>query len=232
MLQLVRNIYGGTIKPKNIETAIYSKPGNKIILLLKIFFVKIILSYSLVFFLSFFKNFENNTVQSIEEDFGLQLSFLIVVIIVPIYEEIIFRLPLVYRPINLALSVFGLCYFFLSSFIFGSNFLTLDINLFYKLVFSLVVALSVYFGGKRFSRLGSFWNGNFQVIYYSSILLFGFAHILNFKINFENYYLLPLVISPHLLAGIILNYIRIKLGFLFCCLFHIFNNLFVFILTI
>lgn len=60
----------------------------------------------------------------------------------------------------------------------------------------------------------------FKYFFYLSIVLFGLIHIFNFEGNTHLYYMAPLLIAPQLMAGVILGYIRIKLGLKWSILLH------------
>lgn len=231
MIQLIKGVFNALIFPQSIVRAKNPNLIMVLTILLKLFFFKILVSIGLLLILDLFETVENNSLQNIEESLGLPLSFLIIVLIGPLYEEVIFRLPLKYKPIYLSLSVFTVSYIFFSSIIFGSNFLELDFSLLYKLIFSFLLSITVYIWLSNTTKISNFWAKNLRLVYICSILIFGLSHTLNFELNEGNYYLLPILISPHLIAAIILNYLRMKFGFIYCFLFHFSNNLFVFILS-
>ena len=68
----------------------------------------------------------------------------------------------------------------------------------------------------------NFWNRHFAVIFYLIALLFGFAHSFKSGNVWTPLYLLllPLLILSQSIAGLILGYIRLRLGFLWAVLFH------------
>jgi len=149
----------------------------------------------------------------------LWIFFLLVVIIAPILEEVIFRLSLIFDPINIALSVSTLialiihkvCNGFITIMTFAFLFLLL-----YQLVFKYRVEFI------------SFWNKYFKYIFYFLSITFGLVHISNYKfVEVGQYFIAPLLIFPQLAIGFILSFTRVyyKRGFLICIIFHALMNM-------
>ncbi|WP_027075886.1 CPBP family intramembrane glutamic endopeptidase [Maribacter antarcticus] len=65
----------------------------------------------------------------------------------------------------------------------------------------------------------------FKYAYYISIILFGTLHIFNFDTLNEQYWAVPLLVSPQLSAGVFLGYTRTSLGLLWSILLHAAHNL-------
>ena len=65
----------------------------------------------------------------------------------------------------------------------------------------------------------------FGLIFYSFTLAFAFYHITNFEITPMILYLSPLLVAPQLLIGLLLGYIRIRLGLQWAILLHALYNL-------
>lgn len=66
----------------------------------------------------------------------------------------------------------------------------------------------------------------FKYIFYFIALGFGFIHITNFEISKTILILSPLLVAPQIIAGLILGYIRVRLGLLYSILLHsLFNGL-------
>jgi CAAX amino terminal protease family. len=81
-------------------------------------------------------------------------------------------------------------------------------------------------------RIEKIWISHFKYFVYSSILLFGFVHLLNYKNSEPSFYLFsPFIIGGQLLAGVFYSYVRIKLGFIWSVLLHISYNSILVVLT-
>jgi hypothetical protein len=67
------------------------------------------------------------------------------------------------------------------------------------------------------------WQKSFAWIVALSVLSFGFAHAGNYKMSASGLGALavvPLLVLPQLAAGVLLSYVRVKLGFRYAVLLH------------
>lgn len=153
-----------------------------------------------------------------EVDITLWMKLLIVVILVPIYEEIIFRSLLKFKPINIFLFIsttIGLIIFS----ILKSNFEAIAI--FSTILFSFLVIL---FSFKK-THIESFISSKFKYFFYATILTFGLIHAFNFTGNIYAILALSFILgSPQLVLGAILGYIRMNYGLVYSILFHMIVN--------
>lgn len=144
--------------------------------------------------------------------------FILVAIIAPFMEEVIFRLSLVFDPLNISLS--------------GSTIISLVLNkLSYHLIalisFLLVFILIYKLATTYKQEMIVFWNKNFKYIFYFLSLLFGLVHISNYKCTDTSQYLLTsILIFPQLAIGFVLSFTRVyyKKGFLIGILIHCLMN--------
>ena len=75
-------------------------------------------------------------------------------------------------------------------------------------------------------RISQFITSNFKYFYYSSSILFGFMHLMNFTGDIRYIIAFSIVlIAPQIIAGIILGFIRMKHGLIYSILFHMIINL-------
>ncbi len=149
------------------------------------------------------------------------LKFLVVVIFVPIYEEILFRSLLKFKRINIFLFITTLIGLIIIC-ILKSNTKVLAILSFILLSF-LVLITSV----KR-THIELYISSKFKYFFYSTILIFGLIHAFNFTGN--KYAILTFLIilgSPQLVLGAILGYIRMNYGLVYSILFHMIVNSFI-----
>lgn len=66
----------------------------------------------------------------------------------------------------------------------------------------------------------------FKYIFYGIALLFGFVHISNYELSTTILIFSPLLISPQIVAGLILGYTRVKLGLHYSIVLHmVFNGI-------
>jgi membrane protease YdiL (CAAX protease family) len=149
----------------------------------------------------------------------LWIYFLMVVVFSPIMEEVIFRLSLIFDPVNIALSI--------------STLIALIVHKVSNGIFSIIAFLLLFFLINRLAiiyKLGffSFWNKNFKYIFYFLSILFGLVHISNYRfVELSQYFIAPVLIFPQLAIGFILSFTRLyyEKGFLICIIFHVLMNL-------
>jgi membrane protease YdiL (CAAX protease family) len=149
----------------------------------------------------------------------LWIYFILIVILSPIIEEVIFRLSLVFDPIYFALSTSTLIAVIIYK---VSNSILFIISFF--LLFFIINRLALIF------RLGFllFWKKNTKYIFYLFSLLFGLVHISNYQFfEVSQYFIVPILIFPQLAIGFLLSFTRLyyENGFFVCILFHILMNL-------
>lgn len=148
----------------------------------------------------------------------LWFYFLLVAIIAPLMEEVIFRLSLIFKPINISLSVSTL----LSLIINRLSCHLISIISFF-LVFILIYKLTTTYK----QRMISFWSKNFNYFFYFLSLLFGLAHMSNYRCTISSQYLLTLIlIFPQLAIGFVLSFTRVyyKKGFIIGIIIHCIMN--------
>ncbi len=64
----------------------------------------------------------------------------------------------------------------------------------------------------------------FKYAFYISVILFGGLHLSNFESLNGQFWAIPLLVSPQLLAGVFLGFTRIKLGLFWSILLHAAHN--------
>lgn len=167
---------------------------------------------------------------SMAERFSPIMLLLLAGVILPLIEEIAFRLSLKFKPIYLALSSTVLLYYFLNKAIFHVK------NTAFDETFTLRVGIAVTFGIVMFSlinissvkeRLAKFWSEYFRSIFYFSCVLFAWVHITKYEINAVNILLLPILTLPQLMSAIIYGYIRVSFGFRYPLFLYMAQNLLV-----
>ena len=155
------------------------------------------------------------------------LDFILIgVFVVPLIEEVIFRLPLVFKPFYLSISSCFSSLIIISKFYFHTGYLNFDNLFFIRLLIAIVIGIVMYLFTRKYTVLiERFWDIYFKWVYYGSIIMFGSLHITNFELTKENLLLLPFLTLPQLIAGIYTGYIRVKYGFIYTLIFHSMNNL-------
>lgn len=151
---------------------------------------------------------------------AIPLSFKLIVF-VPVYEEIIFRLPLKFSKKNISLSLTALLFILLYQ----------HYNVTTLIGISLIIAIILYLNllhKSTFSTVELVRQRWFPFIYYGFALGFGLLHMLNFEnLRLAHYLLFPLIVSNQIAMGLLLGYVRVTYtrGFILCVLLHFFINL-------
>jgi hypothetical protein len=226
-LSLFKDIVNFVRKPTNKEQL--DKPTKlKIYDTIGLFVVKLFFLVPASVLIGLLHDPENLTKASFADRFSLPMMFLVAVIILPIIEEVCFRLSLKFRPIYLALSSGVLLYYLLTKAVYRTSNTVVDESFFLRLGLAIgfIVLLYPILSMKAVSRrLALLWDNNFRFIYYASCILFAGVHIFNYELNWLNLVLLPLITLPQLFSGIISGYTRVSFGFQYPLLFHISTNL-------
>lgn len=154
-----------------------------------------------------------------EDVFSKQSVWLIlffVVVMAPIVEEIIFRLPL--RP--------GTLRFFIPVSIATTyllDFLNVNPAIIFVVGFALL-GLNIYFAIRRlkFPRLQQLYRRLSRPLFYLSAILFGALHISNY--DSRVWMLMPLLVLPQCVLGLFFGFVRIRYGFGWAIFTHAFHN--------
>lgn len=159
-----------------------------------------------------------NRTLSLINEYNPWYLFLLMVIIAPFTEEIIFRLNLKTSKFNLIFSsVVVLVY---AIFLVYKN----DGN--YGVVWTLLIIYIIttaLFYSKYIFKLDS--KKYLKVAFYFSAISFGFVHIFNFgDPNYKTLILFPLITLPQIIMGSMSAFLRLKNGFLYGVAFHMMVN--------
>jgi membrane protease YdiL (CAAX protease family) len=150
----------------------------------------------------------------------IPLSFKLIVF-VPIFEEVIFRLPLKFTKQNLFLSLSGLQFL-----LFYHNFnLTILVGISFAIF---IVPYLRLIPNTLYSKMEYLWQKYFPFLYYGLALSFGLLHLTNFvNLKLAHFLLFPLFVSNQIVMGLMIGYVRVtyKKGFIFSILIHFFINL-------
>jgi Type II CAAX prenyl endopeptidase Rce1-like len=148
---------------------------------------------------------------------------IVVVIIGPLLEEIIFRLPLKLEKISIGLSLALIIYR-----CSGGHFSSFNFNNPYSyvriiIIICLVLATNKYFPIKWIDFIKERW---YSYFFYLSAFAFAFVHIANFApYNYEVILFYPLFTLPQFIMGVATGYIRMRHGFLAGWALHALINL-------
>ncbi len=201
--------------------------GNKIAASIFLLGVKFAFSLTVASLIGMFYEPKNLTDQAMAERFSPWAYLAVGGLILPFFEEVLFRLSLVFKPIYLSLSLGCGTYYILTKAVFGSKLSLVDDTFFIRVGAGLAVGLLLYFllslaSVKIF--LKRFWERRFSVVYYLSATVFAWLHVFNFEVSFINILLTPILTLPQLFSGLISGYLRVRFGFMYPLLLHVFTN--------
>ncbi|QIX62038.1 hypothetical protein HER32_12920 [Hymenobacter sp. BT18] len=181
------------------------------------------IDYSIVTYLHIDSIYQQirSTNTGVREAFG-SYAFVVVVFVVPILEELIFRLPLDLRRGSIALGVTLLFFRFVNG-----GLLVADFS---KFFYWLGVALSIFLFAVVYillpkGFLSDIQTKYFKYWYYFIVLAFGLVHISNIKhIEFNYILFYPLFVMPQIIMSIFISNIRMKRGFVWGIALHALIN--------
>lgn len=150
------------------------------------------------------------------------LLFITLILLAPIQEEIVFRLPLLYSGgfLLTALAVFAFHY---GPVIATAAGMVLPQALLFLAILIGAVVLFIKKPTWR-AKLKQLWQHHFGLVFYFFTLLFAVMHLLNYSYLELPAYLLPMLVLPQLIGGIFLGYTRLRLGLSWAIGQHMFNN--------
>lgn len=155
-------------------------------------------------------------------------KFYIVLIIVPLLEEILFRLPLVINKINLSILGAFSTYLILGGKVI--NFKTWNYEFFLPLIVGILVFSIIYFFAPNIFL--SYLKQKNSLIIAISTIGFGLIHINNIhNLRWELTLLYPFFVLPQMIFGYYIANLRLKYGFFWGLLLHAIINSLPFIIS-
>lgn len=149
--------------------------------------------------------------------------FTLAVIAAPLIEEVIFRFPLKFRRGSIALFLVLIVALCVQLFQFLG--MAFSEAIFIGLMLMVLIGLYLYFRLQKESALTEFTSKNYGYFFYAAALLFALAHIFNYELEANQYWMTPILVLPQMLLGLMLGYVRVKYGLWASILAHAMNNL-------
>jgi len=165
---------------------------------------------------------EDHLVNEIIKNENIFIVIIILVLFVPIIEELIFRLPLRFKKANfIPLAVILL--FFAGTLLFNKLHLSpgLSIPLF---TIVMVFIIFCFFNQRMSEKWGRILSSNYPLYFYGVTILFALAHLTNFTYSVSLLLFAPIVVLPQFIGGFFMGYIRIKQGFIWGFFLHVLHN--------
>lgn len=223
LVQFIKKPRFETDRKKSTRMKIYDTIG---LFVLKIFFL-VILGFLMTLVSPWFDP-ENISKSNMSERFSFPMLLLVGGFILPLVEEVCFRLSLRFKPIYLSLTVTVICYYILTKSVYDTSNSMVDESFFLRVSTSLAVGLLTYpiYSYKNIKHeLAYFWQQNVRWIYYISCAAFAWVHIFNYEMSLVNLLLLPVITLPQLMSASINGYTRLAFGFQYPLIFHITTNI-------
>lgn len=149
-------------------------------------------------------------------------NILKVTLLLPILEELIFRLPLRISKINLTISFSLIIFLVFNKWCFSNIYLALS----FSVVLFLLLYIGIIEGSSFFNRLTTFFTEHFGRLFYFQAFVFGFLHLTNYTVDFRYFYLFPFFTINYIITGCLFGYLRVRFtyGIYLCIASHIVAN--------
>ena len=194
----------------------------------KLFFINLFIIALMSIITGFLRIILNISFKEVNQQ--ISIIWLLNLSMIPVLEEIAYRLPLIYSKRYLALSFMAITYF-ISSILFADGILDTSANIYIRII----IALGI--GGGSYSlltirsienKISEIWTKHFKIVFYTLLCLFTIGHLGSYDISLAVLILFPILISPQFIGGVFLSFIRTKFGFGYSILFHVLINIFAF----
>lgn len=191
------------------------------------FVVKFVLTIIVGISVGIFYDPENLTKSSMADRFSTPMLFLMGVFVLPMLEEVVFRLSLKFKPIYLAMTLSVLGYYITCKAIYHTKLSDFEYHIVERISISLIILVASYLLisiPKIKKSLKLFWINNFRWILYFFCFGFAWVHIFNYELTWEHLLLMPIITLDKLVSAMCYGYARINYGFIYSFLIHALNN--------
>ena len=154
-------------------------------------------------------------------EFPLPVFALLSIIIIPLLEETIFRLPIRFS-VNVINILFGAIMLYILSAIYSGYSIAFTITA--LIVLGSCISLFFIYNKRITSALSYFWKSNFPIVFYVFTLVFALVHLGNYPLSLVVALLCPLLVSPQFVLGFLAGYLRVRLGFFWGAALHMLHN--------
>lgn len=168
--------------------------------------------------------FQSRSETVISTDSSILGLLIVSVVLGPLIEETIYRLPLIFKPIYLGLAVGLTTYVITSYYLLEISIWDLEHYFSYRLLSALIMTALVIWVVKEIPDLDMrFKMRLFPFFFYFSAIAFGLSHFEDLREY--NFLYLSVMLVPYIISGIIFGVVRIMHGFRYALVLHSFNNL-------
>ncbi|MDR6459270.1 membrane protease YdiL (CAAX protease family) [Chryseobacterium vietnamense] len=217
-IELLKFIYNPD-EEKEQNSSIYRKIYKTVVLFIVSFPLTLILSIVITYITN-----KSVKIHESAENYDFTL-FILTCLIVPLIEEVAFRLPLRYSKISLSLSITVLSFYTINYFFTLKDHFDTENYFFLRIVFSILVGIFFYLFCLKYSNsFVKLYKNNFNVIFYFFSVLFAIMHISNYEFTLDTLLIAPIITLPKLISSFVGGFVRVKYGFLYCLFLHSFHN--------
>jgi hypothetical protein len=193
--------------------------NKKLISFIILLFCSIMMSYGLSIVLQLFFRAPASSV----EDLSFAKLVLYALLLAPIFEELVFRLSLLYSRLFFSIS-FALAMTSLITSLMDIRLITWTGSLSFNICLSFCF-IFLNNSEKANSKIENFWKNHFAMVFYLSSFLFGIFHIGNYGlVGIDAFVMALLFCVPQLIGSLFLGFVRIKLGFSWAIVMHVLYN--------
>lgn len=224
MVEKVKNIWDYFKKP-DFEKYSFESFSKKIFSFLMFFFICAVFGLLLSLISGIIR--ERIGISSVSISFSIIFFIIINLLILPIIEEIAFRLPLIFNKVYISLSLFIISYIIISR-LYGYDILNLQKNVLPRIIYPFSIASIIYAVLQfdyMYHKTSFFWNKNKKTIFLTFLFIYALMHVNNYKLSYYYVIVFPLIVLPQFISGIFLSFVRIRFGFIFSVIFHFLINL-------
>uniref|UniRef100_UPI0039E9E435 hypothetical protein n=1 Tax=Empedobacter stercoris TaxID=1628248 RepID=UPI0039E9E435 len=143
-----------------------------------------------------------------------------IIFIIPLIEEILFRLFLIPKKLNLIISSS-----FIIFFIINKNFFNIDLYSYKPYLSTLIIFSIIFLIHKKYLFIKEFLLNKKKIITYLSIISFALVHISNIHVfHWQLSLLYPIYVLPQLVMGYFITNLRLKTSFIWGVILHVLIN--------
>lgn len=159
---------------------------------------------------------------------SLALSLFSLAFIGPIIEELVSRIWLIYTRRNLAIAIGTIAgtliykfYLYAGPHQIHQNIKNTFIAMFLGGIFGYLAFILIRKEPPKYKAL---FNRHLKKMTILSSVIFGYLHLFNYKLSFNVLIFSPVILINYIIAGLILSFIRIRYGLIYCIMFHMIYN--------
>ncbi len=199
------------------------KVSDKILGTWTVFVIKMVATIVVSLFVGLIYDPVNQTSARHSYTFSPLMLVLVAVILLPLLEEIAFRLSLRFKPIYLSLTAAVFAYYITTKGVYSTNLSNVTDHFTIRILVAgliLISSYSIVSMPKVRHYLEGFWKANFRWVFYSLCLCFALVHLFNYDQTLWLILLFPLIILSKLIGALCYGFIRIQYGFIYSIGLH------------